>query len=97
MPFKLFENLVVALPHHVGQYVQTTTVRHTNNSTGEMFCSSCRQNGVDNGNSGFTTVETKALCAYIFRGQELFECFCSIEALHDAIFLRQRRLKSDTL
>ena len=97
MPFELFEDLVVALPHYVGQHIQTTTVRHTNNSACEMLCGSCRQNSVDNRNSSFTAVKTKALCAYILCCQELFKCLCSIEALHDAVFLRQRWIESDTL
>ena len=93
--FEFFENLVVALPHYVGQYIQTTTVRHTNNSTVEMLCSSGRQNGVDDWDCRFATVEAKALCSYVLCGEKLFECFCSVETLHDAVFLRQRRLEGD--
>ena len=53
MTFEFLEDLFVVLAHHIGQHVETTTVRHTKDNAVHVLIGCCRDNFVDDRNHGF--------------------------------------------
>ena len=96
MAFKLLEELLGILAHHIDQHVQATTVRHTKDHAMHAVVGRRAQKFVDDGNHRLCAFKTETLCTDILRCEELFECFCCVQTLKNTKLLIKRRCECDT-
>ena len=81
--FKLVEDLVVTLAHHVGEHVQPTTVGHAEHCAVHLGLGCSRENRVEDGDRRLGTFKAEPLRTDVLRGQEALESISRIETLQE--------------